>query len=732
MRLSFASTALIGLLATTLSAVSGAPSQHLRRTREQADGKALVTLPQNVEEINWFVDKDGRDLQTTVKPMQDMIGQVFVLSFLEAALVFSGLANKLGSNEGPFTLFCTWDYEWERQPYYTKFKTQPWRAHLREFISYNMYPGILDEDSLPASSNNYMLNGEAVAMTWNGQRSNINGLRNIGTQEATDGYIYLMQHMLAPSFMDLSLFQVISSDHSTFAGLLVGAGLSDELSDLSDTVGYTVFAPTNAAFNRVSSGYVDYLESNAGSSDRLALVRYHLATTVTPTMNLYPGANQPVTTVQGSQLSVKWTAAGTLTVTAAQNVATATVVDKLAYNGIIHVMNDVLLLTDPVSESTSAPLNANTYIRSQVDNSVFSDSSSYQSQALSFVTSNCDGCGVDTYKIMQRYVLACIYYATYQKTNPIQSTSRAWSKRTGWVSASDECAWHGISCNDDGQVNFINLRDNRLSGTFPAETAILAPSLEVLDLTRNDMYNDGGPDNDWLGSLVNLRYLSVRETGFSYPGIPPAIGQLTKLTDLDVSYCLYFGALNSNVFANLNLVTYLDISGNHYSGANAPSTIGGMDSLMYFYAIDAGLQGDLGFITSSRTLAEVWIDDNPSFGGAIPAAIGDIQSLVSLSLTDNALAGQIPTNLGNCGLLRQVWLYGNNLSGSVPTHIGQLQWLQRFEIFENSISTGNIPSQLCALRSNSLISLAADCSEVGCQSGCCTCCSGCRPQDETN
>lgn len=737
------SLALLTLIASTSGVEAherlrrGAVQQHVDPSSLPLEWESppAIVLPENVEEVNWFVDKEGRRFLTEDEPVTELVAQTFVLQFMEAALVFSGLANMLNGN-GPFTMMLTWDYEWERQPWVDKLKNAPWRRHLREMVEYCIHEGNVHEDYLPAAMDLYMMNGESLATTFDGQRSRIEGFRNIGTTPVSNGFVYLLQDILLPSFMSYSLHDLISSDHSVFAGLLVGAGLHTALDNTAETVGYTVFAPTNTAFDKYNTGFVNYLNSN--SNERRAFCQYHMAEPVFPTMNMYTNSNTPITTKQGGQLTMRLSSAGVLTITAARSTATVLTMDKLAYNGLIHVVDTVLRHKNYNGISAPSALNVRNHVRGAVDSTaVFNDSNSYQSRALNWVVGSCPNCGRDGKRIMQRFVLACIYYATNNVRNTLTDAVNngnaigQWRRKDGWITTADECTWSGVECNDSGYVDSIILRDNRLSGTFPAETKYLQDSLEILDLTKNSMYNDGAAGNDWLGDLSKLKYLSVSQTGFSYNGIPPAIGRLRELTDLDVSYCLYFGPLQSNVFTNLDKCTYLDISGNSYNSA-APSTIGTMSSLLYFYAIDADLTGNLNFITSSTSLQELWIDDNQSLGGNIPTTLGNMISLRSLSLADNNLNGAIPSHLGRLLNMEQMFLYGNSFSGNIPSHLGNLEFLERLELYDNNIG-GSMPNQVCNL--SFLDDLQADCAgtnnKVRCT--CCDCCNNngnCRRSDE--
>lgn len=58
--------------------------------------------------------------------------------------------------------------------------------------------------------------------------------------------------------------------------------------------------------------------------------------------------------------------------------------------------------------------------------------------------------------------------------------------------------------------------------------------------------------------------------------------------------------------------------------------------------------------------------------GIIPAEIGNLTALESLTLAGGQLSGSIPPALGNLGNLKQLNLVGNQLSGAIPLEIGNL------------------------------------------------------------
>ncbi len=96
--------------------------------------------------------------------------------------------------------------------------------------------------------------------------------------------------------------------------------------------------------------------------------------------------------------------------------------------------------------------------------------------------------------------------------------------------------------------------------------------------------------------------------------------------------------------------------------------------------------------------------------GSIPPELGDLNSLIYLSLTGNQLSGSIPTEFGNLHNLSHLRLADNQLSGSIPSGLGNLDNLMYLDLGRNSLS-GNIPPELGNL--NNLIYLDLDRNGLG-------------------
>ena len=112
--------------------------------------------------------------------------------------------------------------------------------------------------------------------------------------------------------------------------------------------------------------------------------------------------------------------------------------------------------------------------------------------------------------------------ALYNSTNGAN-----WKDNTGWLGAAGtECNWYGIACSA-GSVFRIRLHANTLSGSIPAELGNLT-NLTNLDLSTNSL--SGGIPSE-LGNLTNLTTLDLYNNPLS-GSIPSELGNLTNLIDL--------------------------------------------------------------------------------------------------------------------------------------------------------------------------------------------------------
>jgi hypothetical protein len=371
---------------------------------------------------------------------------------------------------------------------------------------------------------------------------------------------------------------------------------------------------------------------------------------------------------------------------------------------------------------------------SRFGGSEFDDAGSHQSKALQWLQSQDFGSvdDLDPDQIIQLYALACIFYSTYSVRTVWTDfhygenvAIPGWFSRQDWlIDPAKVClSWHGLTCNANGMVEKIDLNTNGLTGSFPSEVALLSNSLKHIDLFSNIIHNKGDAGNAWLGELTNLEILFYGTTKFEYDGVPTEIGLLTNLQQYDMSYTLYFGALDARTWKNLVNLNYLVMDGNAYN-SSLPAELVALPNLEFIYAGFTFLEGGLDFVADMPVIRELWLDDNPGLVGTLPTTLGTVMSLASFAVANGGIFGTIPTEIGLLENMVQMWLYDNALNGTIPTEIGQIIRLQFFHVQDNDLA-GDMPSQICDRRAprGRLAELTADCDgKVTCQDDCCTCC----------
>jgi uncharacterized surface protein with fasciclin (FAS1) repeats len=132
---------------------------------------------------------------------------------------------------------------------------------------------------------------------------------------------------------------VAAGKFKTLAAALTAAGLVDTLKGPGP---FTVFAPTDDAFAKLPAGTVDTLLKDP-KGDLTKILTYHVVPGKVMAADVAKLDGQKVKTVQGGELTVG-VAGDKVTLTdAAGNTVNVTTVDVPASNGVIHVIDGVLM-----------------------------------------------------------------------------------------------------------------------------------------------------------------------------------------------------------------------------------------------------------------------------------------------------------------------------------------------------------------------------------------------------
>jgi uncharacterized surface protein with fasciclin (FAS1) repeats len=157
-----------------------------------------------------------------------------------------------------------------------------------------------------------------------------------GTKETTDAAV--SSHGQEAVQDDVSQKDVVkiavgSKDHTTLVAALKQA---DYVNDLSNAGPFTVFAPTNDAFNKLPAGTVEGLMKDDKKADLQNILEYHVAVGVYKTEMMQEGQKINMANLKDITLSVK---DGKVVVNGTANI----IASIPASNGIIHVIDAVLL-----------------------------------------------------------------------------------------------------------------------------------------------------------------------------------------------------------------------------------------------------------------------------------------------------------------------------------------------------------------------------------------------------
>ena len=138
---------------------------------------------------------------------------------------------------------------------------------------------------------------------------------------------------------------VNSKDHTTLVAAVKAAGLVDTLKGAGP---FTVFAPTNAAFNALPAGTVDTLLKPENKSTLTSILTYHVVSGALDTKALKAqiksgGGKATLKTVQGGKLIVTGKGNNFNVTDAKGNVAKITISNVYQKNGVILVVDKVLL-----------------------------------------------------------------------------------------------------------------------------------------------------------------------------------------------------------------------------------------------------------------------------------------------------------------------------------------------------------------------------------------------------
>ena len=138
---------------------------------------------------------------------------------------------------------------------------------------------------------------------------------------------------------------VKSKDHTTLVAAVKAAGLVETLKSAGP---FTVFAPTNAAFDKLPAGTVATLLKPENKKTLTSILTYHVVAGKLGSKEVAAaikagGGKAELTTVQGGKLTIYMKGKKVMLKDEKGGTSTVTIADVFQSNGVIHVINTVLM-----------------------------------------------------------------------------------------------------------------------------------------------------------------------------------------------------------------------------------------------------------------------------------------------------------------------------------------------------------------------------------------------------
>ncbi len=277
------------------------------------------------------------DDTTSTAPATRTISQTAVatpnLSTLVTALQAAGLVETLNGT-GPFTVFAPVNPAFAALPadVLTRLLETNNRAILTKVLTFHVVRGSFRASQLTNGQTLTTVEGTQLTVSIANGVVRINGAQvTTADVEASNGVIHLIDGVLLGS-LDI-VDQATIRGFSSLVSAVAAAGLVDALRG-GGTTGLTVFAPTNAAFAAIPGG------APTNPATLAQVLQLHVVGARALSTSL--SNNQRLTTLLGPQLTVGITGP-TVRLTGPRNAATVTTADVVAKNGVIHVIDTVLL-----------------------------------------------------------------------------------------------------------------------------------------------------------------------------------------------------------------------------------------------------------------------------------------------------------------------------------------------------------------------------------------------------
>ena len=265
---------------------------------------------------------------------------------LETAVIAADLAGTL-SGPGPFTLFAPTDAAFAMiDPAVIDALLADPSGDLTKILTHHAVNGVASSDNIFDGMTISTLLGQNITFDINGSALTINGINiSVANIKADNGVVHVIDAVLLPEITPATIVDILvnSPDHNTLETAVLAAGLETALSGAGP---FTLFAPTDAAFAAIDPAVLNSLLTDPQGA-LTEVLTYHAVSGVAGSSIITDGLL--MSTLRGQNINFSVNGNGVFV-----NNAQITVTDIQAANGVVHVIDAVLLPTPTGSSRGNA------------------------------------------------------------------------------------------------------------------------------------------------------------------------------------------------------------------------------------------------------------------------------------------------------------------------------------------------------------------------------------------
>jgi uncharacterized surface protein with fasciclin (FAS1) repeats len=258
---------------------------------------------------------------------------------LVAAVKAADLVDTL-KGHGPLTVFAPNDDAFKKLPAKTleSLLKPENKQQLAAILTYHVVPGRVSARDVFCLSNAETANGQQLNIANNNGRLTINGSNLLATDiECTNGVIHVIDRVLLPTQERIPSVAQKAGQFGTLLAALDAAGLAQVLDGDGP---FTVFAPTDTAFEQLPDGTVASLLKPENKQQLIDILKYHVVSGRVYSQQAAQASE--ATTLLGRGVEVSVSADG-LSINEARVVQP----DIETANGVVHII-DAVLLPQPI------------------------------------------------------------------------------------------------------------------------------------------------------------------------------------------------------------------------------------------------------------------------------------------------------------------------------------------------------------------------------------------------